>query len=855
LLCRRVWWSQEKRSTRPARSSVRANESPRFFIRRTTAAGVVIRCRPVGTQARRKGPRGTLIAVVLRIVTSSLSDVVAEPIDADRSHGDRSLSGEGGQRLADRIAPWAPAIVLAAVSIVSLLRSDVALLQLSAYSVYWIVTILIPGVFVVRAVFGPRRHFPHDLLLGGVTGLALQVAVWRLLRIVDLEKLTQLWWLPVLVVFVAVPALRPFVRHRYVDPVQRGWAWAMALLSTVVIMGADRAWFQTNPIPAGAGNVHRDMWWHSAIVYELLRRGPTQSPQVAGEPFAYHLNAHIHMSIGSQIWSLDPEVVLFRLWMIPVIILAIGMLAVLAAEVSDRQWTGPLAAWLTFVALGGGYLWSEFSNISTTPLRLASPSQLMAMPLVLAGAWACVRLVRGQLVGVGWLWFVLIAFVGAASKPTVIPVLVAGTGFALVATTIIQRRVPTATLVGFVALLALQGWLTVAGSDQASPPAILFGSLKSLVIYRDVIGDTTYRGINDGLVLDSLSGPRALFAGGVTILWLVGSQFTRVVGILGVVHPKTRRDPVTWWLVGAALVGWVVFFTIDLSSFGQLYFLHISLPFGAVLTSWLIAISVSQLHVQLALRCFAAGLAAGSVISIMAISVTEASLGDGFGTIDSVFAPLIVVVLCVGAVAIVWHRRRTAWGLRGAGLAFALAATVGVSLPTSISFVAAETTRWLQQELPPDLDEDAIEYVSPGEAEAARWLQANSKNNDVVASNSQCMPPTDDPRSCNAIGFWIGGISGRRLVLEGWGYTPEAHANHGVDGLHRNRQPSPWPERYDLSQDAIEDPTQETLDQLRDRFGTRWLFAVRRAGPVSDGLGELAELVFDNGDVAIYRLD
>jgi hypothetical protein len=143
--------------------------------------------------------------------------------------------------------------------------------------------------------------------------------------------------------------------------------------------------------------------------------------------------------------------------------------------------------------------------------------------------------------------------------------------------------------------------------------------------------------------------------------------------------------------------------------------------------------------------------------------------------------------------------------------------------------------------------------VSPLEQQAALWLRENSDPEDIVATNSHCQPVRSGP-PCNAIGFWVGGISGRRIVLEGWDYTDEAHVQHGVDGKHRNYQPPPWPDRYELSHAAIEGSTRGVLDELQDRYGATWLVAVRRAGPISDRLAGLADLAYENEDVAIFRL-
>jgi hypothetical protein len=92
-------------------------------------------------------------------------------------------------------------------------------------------------------------------------------------------------------------------------------------------------------------------------------------------------------------------------------------------------------------------------------------------------------------------------------------------------------------------------------------------------------------------------------------------------------------------------------------------------------------------------------------------------------------------------------------------------------------------------------------------------------------------------------------------VLEGWAYTTEAQLLHGVDGRGAQNQPTPFPVQYTLSQAALQEPTAAILDTLAVEHDARWRVGIRRAGPVSPALDELAEKVFDNGDVVVYQLD
>ncbi len=767
-------------------------------------------------------------------------------------HRSSESLASGPRSVGDRLLRWSPAVLVAAVAVISLLRNGVAANDILAFSGYWTLTLLLPGTLIVRAIFRTDRNLVQDLTLGAITGLALEIASLFALRAFGLDDLARFWWLVPLGLFVVVPSLRRMAFHRYEVWVNRGWAWSMAAMTTVLVMGLDLTWFHRNPLPPNGGSVHRDMWWHLSIVHELMRPGPTQVPQVAGELFSYHYNVHGHMAVASQTTGIAPDVVLFRLFLLPLVLVAVGLVAFLAGEVSRRSWAGPLAVWLTLVGLGGGYLWAEFGNLSATPLRFGSPSQMLAVPFALAAAWILIALVRGSLTPWGWAWLGLVVFVGAGSKPTVIPTLLAGTLVALVAVAVTRRRFPWSAAIAVGGLGLVEFWMLAGRQGQMSGLTVL-GSLRLSDIFREISGDVSMRGINEGLVLDSLNSTAGLTAAAVTIVWLLGSQAIRLAGLVGLVYPETRRDPAAWWLAGALSAGWFVFFVLDLSSAGELYFLHLSLPFGAILTSWMVVVAVDEFSLSRRLVYMGVGLGAGAVAAIAAVSATTAAgRSDAFGMIDRVIVPLAVVLVVGGVAFLGWRSLTRRLGISAAWLAVALTFVIGISLPTSIDHVASRITRWTQP-VTHTLNPESTEFLSPLEQEAVVWLGENSISEDVIATNSQCHPVREKP-PCNAIGFWVGGISGRRVVLEGWGYTPEAHAMHGVDGKHRNHQPPPWPDRYALSHAAIENPTPEVIEELKQRYGTDWLVAVRRAGPVSDLLGDLAELTYENDDVAIYRI-
>ena len=742
------------------------------------------------------------------------------------------------------------------MAVASLLRNDVAAAELLRYVAYLVVAVLVPGILISRTLLGRRTHLVEDLAMGAVVGLAVQVLVWKVLRSFGLDGLLPWWWTAVLVLFAAVPQLRPHWWVRFGRPVGLGWSWAMAAVSCSVIARVDAQWLRVNPVPPEGGVAHVDAWWHLAIVREFLRPGPPQIPQVAGESMAYHANSHAHVAVSVVTSRVDAEVVFLRLWVIPIVLVGVALFALLAQEVSKRSWTGPLAAAMAFVLISGGYLWPGLSPLSANPIRVASPSQVFVLPFAFAAGWALIRLVRGELHRWGWLALVLLVVAGSGAKPTMVLILLGGTLLSILFLIVRERAIPRGPVLAGAGLVAVQVWSMSGGLDERGSSITLLGSLKSISIYRDITLDTTYRAVNDGLVLDSLTGTRAMTAAGATLVWFALVHAFQFVGLCSVFNRTSRRDPATWWLIGALATGVAVFFTLDHSAFSQAYFLHLSLPFGIVLTTSLISAVYVQIERPRALGLAAVGVGIGSLIAMTAAALTRSLTTIGtFGVLDRVAVPLLVVVVAgIGVGVVCWrHPAATVVSKRGAS-ALALAAMIGIAVPTTVDTLSRQTVRWLRTPVQ-SVDQDDRGYLSADEHAAAVWLDENSAESDVVASNTQCRELTTNPRTCNAVGFWVSGVAGRRVVLEGWGYTAPAHAAHGENGLHRNRTPPGWPERYELSIAAIEDPTADVIDTLADEYGADWIFASRRAGPVSNRIADFATPAFDNGAVAIYQID
>jgi hypothetical protein len=777
-----------------------------------------------------------------------ITDADADPA-IDRSGA--SATRTGPLAAATRLLPW---VVVLAVAVIALLRNEVAPGEIVRFAAYWSVALVAPGFVVFRSVAG-RSSIEENLIGGAATGLALEIFAWHLLRTIGLDGLVVWWWLPVVVVFALVPALRSRWLKPHAEALPAWWSWSIATVICLAFAGLAVGGFRVNPLPPSGGEVYVDLWWHLAMVQELMRAGPAEVPQVAGQALDYHFNAHAHMAVASEVARVEPEVVLFRLWVLPIVAVTIGLVAAVARRLSGALWAGPVAAWLTVGALSGGFLWPDnLGSLAASPFVYLSPSQLIANVFMAGALWLLVDTVRGRSTRWHLPMIGLFAWAGAGAKPTVGALLLGGVALAMLASLLLRRTFPDrTTIVAGAGLFALLAW-SMVGQSSAGSRYTLLGSLRGNRVYEGINPSGALRGLNDGLLLDSIDDVRAVVAVIATLVTIFGFQLVRLVGFGVLVRSRTRNDLAGWLLAGAVVAGWFAFLLLDHVGYSQSYFVHTAVPAGAALTAWLLVDAVHGRSRAEVVPVVAAGVGVGAGSFLIANgAATRAFQLSGVGMLRVVVVPLVVIAVIALVVGFVWRRLRRSGSVAPLGLALSIAITIGLASAPAASAVAG---RLVEFGVSPDpvVDPTAVGYVSAGELDAVRWLRDNTAEDAVVATNLHCRPPSNEPVYCDARGYWVSGQSGRRVVLEGWAYTAAAQELHGEGGRSFAFQPAPWGERYELSQAAVTAPTAEVLDRLVTDYGASWLVAVRRANPISPDLAELADLEFDNGEVAIFRL-
>lgn len=808
---------------------------------------------------------------------------------------------------ANRVAGVLPTAVVIAGVVWVLVITDTPWMAALKLAAIFMVSVVLPGIALHRVARGPQQYRVAELGLGTAVGFLWHLIVWAGGTAVGLST----WWwyvawglVPVLVV-VAVPGLRERARgSRRPVRLPSGVAWVavIALFSMlarqVVDVGA------THQLPWRDGRAwenawYNDMYFHLGIVNELMHHAVPQTPQVAQLPLNYHWFSSASMAGLASGSGVDPAIVLTRFWSLPVHLTVVGLLVALGHLLARRAFAGALAAVL--VALGPVLSLAWISIPGTVALAPYSPSQDIGIMVSLLGANLIIAILRGSNnLGV---WPLLVAAMIAAmgAKSSVLPVLFAGVIVALVVLIVKRQRwwpVAAIAVVGVGAFLLMRPLATGGAAGVRIQWAAFLPHNRAWQVLNE--GTVEPYALNIGLLpigTDQLQDHVFL----VLVALAAVLNFGWVI-LLGW-GPLRRGDPSAWLLFGAGGAAMLVSLILNQDGLSQAYFMAGAQPLLAGLAAWGVvevwqrargdesrriarAVAVAALGVGLVASVLDRRLVGSAPkIPLEAWMVPLVTLGGAcIITVAGVAwwvligrhrddCALVRLAICLAVLGMALAPRLLASWSNGVGaqppnmsrVLWAIVATVVlltlVVLPAVggwrrltravlVSGLVFTTLMALSWHQPPKTVGGMV--VDAQETAAAHWLGVHADADDIVATNLHCVPqPTVE--HCNARSFWVSGLSGQRVLVEGWGYTPAAHEAHGRGGYRYDRQPFSEPRLLALNEKAFRDPDPQTIEQLHS-LGVRWLFADTKAGPVSPLLAQMADKVHVSGTVTIYRL-
>ena len=775
----------------------------------------------------------------------------------------------------------------------------VPLLPVLAYWGAWAWAVVGPGMLVHRWVRGRPATMVGDVALGACTGLVLQLAAWAAMTTLGWQR-HLLWW-PALVVllFASVPRLRRhFSLRAYEQRVPTGAA-ALGMTAFVVTMRGVNLSFRDLALPPQAMAWYQDDLWNLGNVAELMRTAAPQVAQVAGRPFHYHWFSDAHLAAMSLTTSIDPVTVVGRLWAPPMLLVIVGAAMAVGQRLSGSAWVGAGAAWC-FAVAPSIEVSRWLAPVGGSANAVSSPSQVFAVPLTLLGIDLVVSIVRRSHRPRTWALLTATLVACAGAKSSVLPVLFGGLALAsLVAVFVARRDVRRlVSMAGLTLLVVLLTQARLAGGESGSRLEP-FATLKAALPWRLIHQQSS----------TGAGGPNGLPSGsGWVLLLLLAGYLVSYLWMAAGAGALRRTDLAGWFLLGTGLAGLLGLLTIRHPAYSQVYFLKIGIVAWQLLALWGYqrAIRTAGDHTggRSTLRSVGVGVLTGAVLvalarlagrslpSVPSVSGVSSTLGR------SLLVAAAAVVLAVAVVLLARRRLSRSGrslvvvGLASAGLCAAFVvpagralaafrvgpkAAIAVAVAALVVAVVLGALRWRRGTASRALTGvlvglclltvviQSVDVTRPSrhrappadletadEVAAARWVGRAAGQFDVIATNVHCLPTPTTP-DCDARAFWVSGLSGRRVLVEGWGYTDAAQAANGRDGLRFSRQPFDNPALLALNDGVFTDPTPEKAKRLY-ALGVRWLLADRQAGPVSPALAAVASPQFRSGPVTVYRL-
>lgn len=735
---------------------------------------------------------------------------------------------------------WWPLALAALAPVIALHVQDVPPAATAWFVVVQVLGYTIPGTLLWRALLGPGSWL-HDLTFGSVLAHAVVIPLYALLRWVDAPWL--LWVFPVATVlaFVLRPSLRRHWRGDGSPPPPAGFVWLLGGLVVVASLWYGGIALHT-PISGPRIVVQStDHTFLLALAAEVRHHLPPMIPYVTGEPLTYHWFGLADAAALTWQSPLGLDVVLFRLQPMWSLLISCAAFALVAQRLT-RRWAATNLT-MVLVALVGS------ANLTADPtgyLRYGSDGGLLllgwiggptlgfAMVMAIGVVRVVIDLVRQDARGVGpWLALVLLTVALSGSKVTAVPVVGGGVAVALGVQWWRTRRLRGPVL-GVGAVLTVT--LVLA-------QLLLYGG-EGRGLRAQVGGDFARTGVWMGLASEAGGWPVV-----VVLLSGVLAWFGPLVAALLLLrrHPdfvdRPALDPAVVLVAGIAVVSVLPVFVLAHPGFSQYSFLRVGLPFGQILAAWGLVRVVDVVPGRRVAGLGVASAVLGLGLAFVAQRFVAAQAPPDPASTNRAFLALVITLVVVAVLAVAVR----AW----TGSTLLVGVVVGSFLLGIGAHRSVELARRFPVPEPFSLSKaENLRPLPPGGFEAARYVRDESDPDELIATNNHCrlVRPTCDSRS-----FWIAAYAERRVLVQGWGYTPKANA--GTDSIGEALTTPFWdPDLLELNDAVFTDPSRRTLGALLAEHPVRWLVVDRRFPADVAGLRRLLPAPARFGQTLVFEV-
>ncbi|MBV9473942.1 MAG: hypothetical protein JO206_13315, partial [Solirubrobacterales bacterium] len=675
----------------------------------------------------------------------------------------------------------APAGLVLAAAAATWLASGVGLEDVVLFLVHELGFALVPGCLLYAGLTRSAGCSLQLAAIGYALGSVLEVLVFALTA--ALHARGALWAYPPVAIAAGLLLLR--VRARPTAPASTiVWgsrlSWTLAALCTAAIAYVAVAYFLFAPLPTRAGSVVYipDLVFHLGVAAEALHHWPITDPKVAGVALPYENFIYMKLAATSQLTHIPLPTLLFRLYVLPLVVAIVALLACAGAKLSARRGIGIAAAALfLFVGQLGLDPHDPLVFANTVFLSLYdSPSYVLGVVVFLA----TLIVVHEQLGGAharsagSWVLLALLLVGCAGTKAAILPVLIGGLAL-FAASPPGRERGALLTLALTCAVFGATYWLIYHGESgglQLHPP----GSIRSMSAIQ--YGEARLAG--------SIGQP--LFWLGGTIVGLIGFCGATLAGVPAALRTaRIRRTAAASLLSKLLAASFVPFLLLTHKGASQNFFTYYGLAAGCILSAWGLAAVWDRTDRERAgspgaLSVLGAGWL--GVLIAAAIVPYELATRPAIGPLYALWILLpaaVAVGLWLAAVRIGAKRH----SLRA--IAIASVVLVGV-LDTPLHVGDAIVSRLRSSATLYVRDSGVAHGLTPGLQRALTWIRRHTAPSAVVAVNNQY----SDPRRRSPDYYYYSAFGERRVFLEGWEDTIAAAGR-------RSPFPTPFPYRLALN--------------------------------------------------------
>jgi hypothetical protein len=736
------------------------------------------------------------------------------------------------------------------------LAAGVNVSEIARFAAYEGVLVGLPGILAYRALSPAPGGTLQQIAIGWPLGYAIEIGAFVLTAALGLRGLFPA--LPLGVAAIAGVYLwraRPSPQNRAASakpedggPLLPAAVWTVTAVVVVALGYLALGYFTATPLPGEVSSVSypADTACDIGLIAEAKNHWPLQDPSVAGVPLRYHVYGFIDMASVSQVTGIEPAVLVLRL--VPAslfVLLALGVVAI-GRRLGRSPWIGPLAAALVLLVgeldldperaspIGNNF----FENLYLSPTFLFGVPLFLAVTALLLEFLASRRRPRLR----EWILLAVLLFACGGAKASILPVLLGGLVLWIAWSWWRERGLSRNAVVA--TALALAGFLVSY--------ALLYSGSGGRGFSLGIFGFTDYT------VVDQLISPSG---------WLGDAALTMVSGVLGavaivlpalgilwVIRARPGLDSGQAWLLALFLTSLVGFCFVSQPGLSQAYILHYGYIAGCVLSAQGILLFLARHRPEwkrpratlAALLCVAL---AGGVIAAAAIyqrGPGEAGLGRlalGYG-----IAALVICALALWAGRSARGRMTSSVAGFGAGVALLLTISIGLlNTPLDVGVPVVDKLKAGEKLYPPD-DPALSRGLSPGLYVGLRWVRDHSGKDDVIAVNNHSL----DAGGLDSRYFYYTAFTERRAFLESWLYTPEAQ-KLGYDRV-ANGEVTAYPARQALNRAVFDTADAGALRELRDDYGVDLLLVDRRHGTATPSLRRIAQPVFENSALIVYRV-